>query len=739
MWKTYPFEAGEVCCQKTSISFVDSIWEILGPLLQGIKTVIISDEVVKEPRLFIKYLADEEITRVITVPSYLRVMLDTYPDLQERLPKLKLWISSGEALSKELYQRFREKLPQSLLLNLYGSSEVSADVTWYDTDSTNRERPSVPIGRPIANTQVYILDPYLQPVPIGVSGELHIGGENLAAGYLNHSELTENAFIPDPFNDKPNSRLFKTGDKGRWLPDGNIEFIRRVDHQVKIRGFRIEPGEVEAVLNKYPDVKESIVLAREDRPNDKRLVAYIVLRRKPAAATRELNRFLKQNLPDYMLPSAFVFLDALPLTPSGKVDRKALPAPDQNRSQPVETLVAPRDELELQLTKTWEKVLGVQPIGVSDNFFELGGHSLLAVRLFVQIEKILGKNLPLSTLFQEPTVEQIAIILREQGWSAPSFSLDAIENGDAGFANVSHKITKHIPAKCRPYLKQQYLKVKQHPGYLYFRRQYIKAKSSFTKRFLSYRPSQLEEKLREIGLTEADTVYMHSAFNAVNGFSGGPQQIIDCILNVIGGAGNLLMVSMAYTGFTDDYLKENKTFDVIKTESSMGIITEIFRRTKGVVRSLNAAHPILAFGPNANWIISDHDRTRYSCGKGSPFEKILKLDAKALFFDVPFWTMTFFHYLEDKFKDRSPVKLYDDEPLESTVIDSKGNEIRVKTYVFSKEARETRSARHIERKLKKNNLLKTDTIGNTKLTLVNLRDVVGVAQELVNAGIHFYK
>ena len=265
MWEACPFEPGAVCCQKTSISFVDSLWEILGPLLQGIKTVIISDEVVKEPRLFIKYLADKKVTRITMVPSYLRVMLDTYPDLQARLPKLNLWISSGEALSKELYQRFREKLPQSLLLNLYGSSEVSADVTWYDTNSMSSMRQSVPIGRPIANTQVYILDPYLQPVPIGVPGELYVGGENLAGGYLNLGKMTENAFIPNPFNNKSDSRLFKTGDKGRWLPDGNIEFIGRVDHQVKIRGFRIEVGEVEAVLNKHPDVKESIVLAREDQ------------------------------------------------------------------------------------------------------------------------------------------------------------------------------------------------------------------------------------------------------------------------------------------------------------------------------------------------------------------------------------------------------------------------------------------------------------------------------------------
>lgn len=429
MWKTYPFGAGEVCSQKTSISFVDSIWEILGPLLQGIKTVIISDEEVKEPRLFIKKLADEQVTRIIAVPSYLRVLLDADSDLQKRLPRLKFWISSGEILSKELYQAFRDKLPQSMLLNLYGSSEVSADVTCCDTNSMSAIPQSVPIGRPIANTQVYILDHHLQPVPIGVPGELYIDGENLAAGYLNLGEITANAFFPNPYSDKPDSRLFKTGDKGRWFADGNIEFIGRVDHQVKIRGFRIEMGEVEAVLNKHPDVKESIVLAREYRPNDKRLVAYIVLRRKPAPATSELNLFLKQNLPDYMLPSAFVFLDALPLTTSGKVDRKALPAPDRNLSHPAEALDAPHDELELQLIKIWEKVLGVKNIGMEDNFFDLGGHSLLAVRLFARIQKIFGKDLPLTTLFQAPTIGQLAHIIRQEGWSSPWSSLVPVQHG----------------------------------------------------------------------------------------------------------------------------------------------------------------------------------------------------------------------------------------------------------------------------------------------------------------------
>jgi aminoglycoside 3-N-acetyltransferase len=210
------------------------------------------------------------------------------------------------------------------------------------------------------------------------------------------------------------------------------------------------------------------------------------------------------------------------------------------------------------------------------------------------------------------------------------------------------------------------------------------------------------------------------------------------ILNVIGESGNLLMVSMAYTGSTEDYLKAVKTFDVIKTDSSMGIITEIFRRKKDVVRSLNPAHPILALGPDAKWIVSDHDKTMYSCGKGSPFEKMLELNTKAFFFDVPFRTTTFFHYLEDKFKYCSPVQLYDDKPLESTVMDSKGNEITVRTYVFSKEARENRNVHILERELKKRKLSNSHRIGNTKLIVANLTSVVSFTQELVNLGKHFY-
>jgi aspartate racemase len=294
-----------------------------------------------------------------------------------------------------------------MLFNLYGSSEVSADVTWFDT-KMGKSLGCVPIGRPITNTQAYILDADLQPLPIGTSGELHIGGAGLARGYLNRPELTKERFISNPFSTEPDARLFKTGDLARYLPDGNIEFLNRLDHQVKIRGFRIELGEIEAVLRQHPAIREAVVLAREDNSAEKRLVAYIVSHQEQAPSISELRSYLAEKLPDYMVPAAFVHLDALPLMPNGKVDRLALPAPDQTRPVSDESYVAMPDELERQLVKVWEKVLGVQPISIRDNFFELGGDSLQAVRLLSEMEKIFDKNLSLILLLEAPTIQELA-------------------------------------------------------------------------------------------------------------------------------------------------------------------------------------------------------------------------------------------------------------------------------------------------------------------------------------------
>jgi thioesterase domain-containing protein/acyl carrier protein len=287
----------------------------------------------------------------------------------------------------------------------------------------------VTIGRPIANTQIYILNSFLHPVPIGVQGELYIGGAGVARGYLNRPELTAEKFIPDPFSTAPGARMYKTGDLACYRPDGNIEFLGRADHQVKIRGFRIELGEIEAVLGQHPAVREAVVVAREDSPGEKRLVAYVVAEREPLPTTTDLRHFLKEKLPEYMVPAIFVLLDALPLMPNGKIDRRALPSPDRSRPELDKAFVAPRDDLELQLAHIWEEVLGVRPVGLRDNFFELGGHSLLAVRLFALIEKRLGKKLPLTAIFQGATVEHLAGVLRQQAMPGPQSSLVPLQPG----------------------------------------------------------------------------------------------------------------------------------------------------------------------------------------------------------------------------------------------------------------------------------------------------------------------
>ena len=430
MWTTYPFETGETCCQKTALSFVDSVWEIFGPLLKGIRTVIIPEAVVKDPKDLLHTLAAYAVTRIVLVPSLLRVLLDTADDLEGVLPRLKYCTSSGEALPLDLALRFTNSMPHCALLNLYGSSEVAADATCYDMRNF-KSLPCIPIGRPIANTQIYLLDEQMQLVPVGLPGELHVGGDGLARGYFNRPELTATKFVLNPFSSEPEARLYKTGDWARYLPDGNIEYLGRLDHQVKIRGFRIELGEIEAALSKHPAVREAVVVAYEDAPvipaepkasrdqaapegwasnttGDKRLVAYVVPHQGQTVTVRDLQDHLTKELPAYMMPSAFVWLEALPLTPNGKVDRRALPVPDMINHTTGEPFVAPTSIVHHQLRQIWEELLEVRSIGIRDNFFYLGGHSLLAARLVDQIEQVFGKKLPLATFFAGPTIEQLA-------------------------------------------------------------------------------------------------------------------------------------------------------------------------------------------------------------------------------------------------------------------------------------------------------------------------------------------
>jgi non-ribosomal peptide synthetase component F len=315
-------------------------------------------------------------------------------------------LCGGEALPSELANRLASQ--GSSLWNLYGPTET----TIYSTGAVYRPELSdgtVSIGRPISNTQIYIVDDYLQPVPVGVPGQLYIGGAGLARGYLNRAELTAASFIPNPFSGEPGTCMYRTGDLARYLPDGSVEYLGRLDHQVKLRGFRIELGEIEAVLNEHSQVRQSVVLAREEALGDKQLVAYVVADDVAAAGGNELRSFLKAKLPDYMVPCAFVFLESLPLTTNGKLDRKALPAPDQIRPDVTEKFVAPRTLVEETLANIWAKVLGFERVGVHDNFFDLGGHSLLGTQVMSRTREALQVDLPLRILFEAPTVAELAL------------------------------------------------------------------------------------------------------------------------------------------------------------------------------------------------------------------------------------------------------------------------------------------------------------------------------------------
>src|SRR6185312_13040150 len=403
MWHAYPFTANEVCCQKTSINFVDSVWEMFGPLLQGIATVIISNEEVKDIERFIEVLERYGVTRVVLVPSLLRVILEAR-DAGARLSKLKYCVCSGEALPAELAQRFQARLPQCTLLNLFGSSEASADATYHEVAKGEVET-RVSIGRPLSNIQVYILDQQMQPLPVGARGELYVGGDALARGYVQRAEVTAEQFVPHPYSAIGGERLYRMGDEARYLEDGRIEFLGRRDHQVKVRGFRIELGEIEAVLKSHSGVRACVVVAREDVAGDQRLVAYVVADRE---SVDEWRQHLKQKLPDYMVPSSIVVLEKLPLTPNGKVDRRALPVPEQLARAQAKQFVAARTPVQEIVAGIWREILRMEEISIEDSFFELGGHSLLGTQVISRVRDAFQIELPLRRLFEGPTIKELA-------------------------------------------------------------------------------------------------------------------------------------------------------------------------------------------------------------------------------------------------------------------------------------------------------------------------------------------
>jgi aspartate racemase len=408
----------QVLLQLASISFDASTLEIWGALLNGGKLVLCPQE---KPTLeeIGKIIEQEKISTMWLTSSLFNVMVD---QRLEDLQGLKQLLIGGDVLSVTHVRRFKEKYPHISLINGYGPTENTTFSCCYEIKDTSNFFNSVPIGRAIANTQVYILDEEKQPVPIGVAGEIYVGGDGLARGYLNRKELNAEKFIDNPYGE---GKVYKTGDLGRYLPDGKIEFLGRIDKQLKIRGFRIEPGEIEATINQYPSVRETIVLAQTDNLGNKQLVAYITYSQNREPLEEKVREFLQDRLPDYMIPDFLILLDGFPLTPNGKVDYSALPSPNQTAIE--SNFIPPRTKLELQVAKIWEQVLGIEPIGIRDNFFQLGGHSLLALTIFEKIEKICGATIPMATLFAAPTVEQLASVIRETGWTSSWLSLIPIQ------------------------------------------------------------------------------------------------------------------------------------------------------------------------------------------------------------------------------------------------------------------------------------------------------------------------
>ena len=401
--------------QFSPFSFDISVEEIFPPWLRGAAVVMRTDDDLSSAERFLQMVRNESLS-VLNVPTAYWHELVECVRAGEVPPSLRLVIIGGEKASDEAWRRWKDRAGSGVaLINAYGPTETTVTATLHRAQP---EDETLPIGKPLANVQAVILDGDLKPVPVGSTGELYIGGTGVARGYLNRPELTAQKFIGNPLKEISSPRLYKTGDMARFRPDGTIEFAGRVDEQVKIRGYRIELGEIETVLASHPDLKETIVVAREDRPGQKRLVAYYVPRQATAPRVSDLLKFLKERLPNYMAPAAFVEMQSLPLTPAGKVDRAALPEPGHERPELDQEFVAPRTPVEEVIAGIWAEVLGYNRVGVQDNFFDLGGHSLLATQVISRMREALQVEIPLAHLFEFPTVAALAERLAEAGGQA---------------------------------------------------------------------------------------------------------------------------------------------------------------------------------------------------------------------------------------------------------------------------------------------------------------------------------
>ncbi|MBV9689955.1 MAG: amino acid adenylation domain-containing protein [Ktedonobacteraceae bacterium] len=410
----------DVLLQFTPLTFDVSMFEIWGSLLNGARLAVFPPQHPSLEELG-QFIQQNEITTMWLTSGLFHQMIESQA---QKLQGVRQLLAGGDVLSVTYVRKALQDLPKCRLINGYGPTENTIFTCYaHVTEQTDLSR-SVPIGHPVAQTQAYLLDPLLQPVPIGVPAELYAGGDGVTRGYLNRPELTSERFIKNPFSANPEARLYKTGDLARFLEDGTIEFLGRNDNQVKIRGFRVEPGEVEAVLRQHPAVQQVLVLVLDDPQGDKRLVAYVALQPTSEASRKHLRQYLEVRLPNYMIPSAFLIIDAFPLTPSGKIDRSALPIPDAESGA---RFVAPRNAVEAQIARLFSDLLGIHPVSVMDNFFELGGHSLSAMRLIGRLQKQFGQDIPLSTFFGGPTVEKLAHFLYQKSERLPATSLVGIQ------------------------------------------------------------------------------------------------------------------------------------------------------------------------------------------------------------------------------------------------------------------------------------------------------------------------
>jgi acyl-coenzyme A synthetase/AMP-(fatty) acid ligase/acyl carrier protein len=411
----FGFGRDEVWTLFHSYAFDFSVWELWGALLYGGRLVVVPGAVARSPQSFLKLLASEGVTVLNQTPSAFR-QLATW-DEEAPVPLALRWvIFGGEALEpmtlRDWVSRHGDRMPR--LINMFGITETTVHVTWRSLDASEVEKPGSPIGVPIPDMRVHVLDGALQPVPVGVPGQIHVGGAGVSRGYLGRPGLTAERFSPDPFAAEPGARLYASGDLGRWRPDGTLEHLGRADQQVKIRGFRIEPGEIEAALLRHAEVQECAVTAHGGGGEDRRLVAYFVPSSGRLPGHGVLRDFLKETLPEHMLPAAFVSLAALPLTVNGKLDRHALPEPDGARPDLQRVYVEPRTAVEEVLAGHWAEILKIAKVGAEDDFFELGGHSLLATQLVSRLRKVFQVDLPLRDLFEAPTVAGFACLLRER-------------------------------------------------------------------------------------------------------------------------------------------------------------------------------------------------------------------------------------------------------------------------------------------------------------------------------------